>query len=79
MNILTELSINKAAGDDKISPMIIKRCVPELTPILSKFSLYYATRIFPEISKNARVQLIPKEGKRLCGYYRPIALVANIS
>ena len=52
-----------AAGPDSIPPILIKKCAPELAPILSKlFQLSYESGIFPESWKIAKVTPIPKKG-----------------
>lgn len=80
-HILRELDTNKAVGVDGIPPIVLKMCANELAPTLCKiFSLSYEQGVFPEAWKIARVQPIPKKGKKnLPSNYRPISLLSTIS
>ena len=63
---IRKLKSDSAAGLDDIPPILIKKCVPELAPSLSKlFQLSYESGIFPESWKIARVTPIPKKGTHL--------------
>ena len=79
--ILLGLKTNKANGPDGIPPIILKKCAPELTPMLCKlFTISYRSGIFPSCWKTTRFQPIPKKGnKNLPNNYRPIALLSVIS
>ena len=61
---IQNLKSDSAAGPDDIPPILIKKCAPELAPILSKlFQLSYESGIFPESWKIAKVTPIPKKGE----------------
>lgn len=79
--ILLHLDTTKASGTDNIPAIVLKKCALELTPILCKlFELSYKKGIFPDTWKNARVQPVPKKGKKnLASNYRPISLTPIIS
>ncbi|CAG9813842.1 unnamed protein product [Phaedon cochleariae] len=85
---------NKAFGSDGIPPIVLKKCAPELTHVLCKLFNYsyklgifpsnwnysYKLGIFPSNWKIARVQPVPRKGKKtLPSNYRPIALLSIIS
>ena len=79
--ILLKLDTNKASGPDEIPVVVLKRCASELTPILCRlFNMSYKKGIFPSSWKHARVQPIPKKGKKTQpNNYRPVALLSVIS
>ncbi|CAG9818170.1 unnamed protein product [Phaedon cochleariae] len=78
--ILLGLNTNKACGSDGIPPIVLKKCAPELTSVLCKlFNYSYKLGIFPSNWKIARVQPVPKKGKKtLPSNYRTIALLSII-
>lgn len=78
---LQSLNTNKASGLDGIPALLLKKCAPELAPVLTKlFQLSYDSGIFPDGWKSARVQPIPKKGsKTQPSNYRPVALLSVIS
>jgi hypothetical protein len=80
-NVLDHLDSSKAPGPDNIYPMVLKKCAPELSPVLRRlFHLSYSTGIVPSSWKNANVQPIPKKGDAsMPNNYRPISLVSVIS
>ena len=80
-NILYHLDSTKAAGPDGIPPIVLKKCAPELAPVLSKlYSLSYSTGSFPVSWKHAHVVPIPKKGDSSDpANYRPIALTSVLS
>ena len=79
--ILRNLDVKKASGPDGIPPIVLKKCAPELTPILCRlFKLSYSHGIFPDTWKFAHVQPVPKKGKKTDpSNYRPIALISVLS
>ena len=79
--ILLNLDTSKASGLDGISPIVLKKCALELTPVLCKlFSLSYKSGIFPSTWKSARVQPVPKKGKKnVASNYRPISIIPIMS
>lgn len=59
--LIKNLKIDSASGSDNI-PTIVKKCAPELVPILSKiFKISYTSDTFPESCKIARIQPIKKD------------------
>ena len=79
--ILVNLDENKASGLDGIPAVVLKKCAPELAPILTRlFQISYDCGIFPIGWKTARVQPIPKKGsKTLPTNYRPISILSVVS
>ncbi|CAG9812414.1 unnamed protein product [Phaedon cochleariae] len=79
--ILMGLNTNKACGSDGIPPIVLKKCAPELTPVLCMlFNYSYKLGIFPSNWKIARLQPVPIKGKKtLPSNYRPITLLSIIS
>ena len=79
--ILRELNTKKASGPDEIPVIVLKSCADELTPVFTRlFNMSYKKGIFPSSWKAARVQPIPKKGKKtLPNNYRPVALLSVIS
>lgn len=66
-HILITLTVNKTAGPDRISLLILKKYAPDLLTVLFKlFSLYMTTGIVPKTWKTAR----------FLANYRPIILVS---
>ena len=78
---IQKLKSDSAAGPDNIPPILIKKCVLELAPILSKlFQLSYESGIFPESWKIARVTPISKKGdSSQIINYRPVAITSVLS
>jgi hypothetical protein len=76
--ILSSLNTKKSSGLDDIPAIVLKKCAPELAPILTRlFRISCDTGIFPESWKAARVQYIPKKGsKSLPSNYRPISILS---
>src|SRR3978361_723787 len=73
--ILSKLDCNKAVGPDGVPAIVLKKCAPELTPILVRlFTMSYKQGKFPPSWKLARVQPVPKKGRKtIPSKYRPIA------
>ena len=80
-SILDNLDINKSAGPDEIPPLVIKRCSPELAPIIAKlFRSIIHTSIFPDTWKQANIHPVPKKGNKSDpNNYRPIAITSILS
>ena len=78
--ILLSLDTKKSSGLDGIPAIVLKRCAPELAPILTRlFQLSYDKGVFPDSWKIARVQPVPKKGsKSLPSNYRPISLLSVV-
>ena len=76
-----KLKSDSVAGPDDIPPILIKKCAPELAPILSKlFQLSYESDVFPESRKIARVIPIPKKAdSSQITNYRSIAITPVLS
>ena len=81
LKIIRDLKTNSSAGPDDIQAILIKKCAPELAPILSKlYKLYYNSGIFPESWKLARIQPIKKkDDSSKVKNYRPIAITSVLS
>ena len=63
LKIIRNFEINYFAGPDDILTMLIKKCAPELVPVLAIFfKISYNTRIFSKTWKLARMQPIKKKG-----------------
>lgn len=79
--ILQTLNAKKSNGPDNIPAIVLKRCAPELAPVLNKlFKLSYTAGIFPSSWKLAHVVPIPKKGdKSIPSNYRPVALTSQLS
>ena len=79
--ILLDLDTSKACGLDGVPAILLKKCAAELAPVFCKlFTLSYSKGIFPKAWKSARVQPVPKKGKKdLANNYRPISLVSVVS
>lgn len=79
--ILSSLNIRKASGPDGIPAIVLKKCAPELAPVLARlFQISYNRGIFPSHWKTARIQPVPKKGsKAFPSNYRPISLLSTIS
>lgn len=79
--ILKQLNSRKSTGPDGIPAIVLKECSPELAPLLCRlFKLSYEQKTFPNIWKVARVQPIPKKGKKcMPRNYRPISLLPILS
>lgn len=80
-HILCNLDCSKASGLDGIPAIVLKKCAPELAPVLTRlFQISYDSGIFPSCWKTARVQPIPKKGsKTLPNNYRPVSLLSIVS
>ena len=78
--LLLSLDTNKSSGQDGIHAIVLKKCAPELAPILTRlFRTSYNMGIFPENWKTARVQPVPKKGsKSIPSNYRPISILSVI-
>ncbi len=78
---LLSLDINKAMGPDGISPLVLKKCAPELAPIFHKlFKLSLSTGIFPSCWKVSHVIPVHKKGDHsMVSNYRPISMTSVIS
>ena len=80
-SILDNLDTNKSAGPDEIPPLVIKRCSPELAPIIAKlFRSIIQTSSFPDTWKQANIHPVPKKGNKSDpNNYRPIAITSILS
>lgn len=78
--ILDNLKVDKAPGPDEIPPIVLKKCSPELAPILSKlFRLSFFSSTFPNSWKDANIHPIPKKGDHTNPLnYRPISLTSTL-
>lgn len=78
---LQKLDIKKATGPDGVPPIVLRRCAPELAPVLSKlFRLSYTLGSYPSSWKHAHIFPVPKKGdKSNPSNYRPIAITSILS
>lgn len=79
--VLWTLDERKSSGPDGIPAIVLKKCAPELSPVLTRlFSLSYNSGIVPSSWKVAHVHPIPKKGDRSDPTnYRPIAITSLLS
>ena len=75
---LSKLDISKSSGPDGISIQVMKRCAPELAPVLTKlFQISCDSGVCPTLWKNAEVVPVPKRGDPTNpSNYRPIAITS---
>ena len=80
-NIISNLKSSKASGPNSIPTVILKQFNNEISYVLSNlFNLSFSTGVFPDVLKISSVlPLFKKDSKLLCGNYRPISLLSNIS
>ncbi|CAG4916568.1 unnamed protein product [Colias eurytheme] len=78
---LFSLDTHKSSGPDGIPAIVLKRCAPELAPVLTELFRYsYNTGIVPASWKTASVHPIPKKGDQSDPTnYRPIAITSLLS
>jgi len=76
--VLQALDTNKATGPDGIPPIVLKKCAPELSPVLSRlFELSLVKGRCPLSWKSSHVIPVPKKGDlSLPSNYRPIAITS---
>jgi retron-type reverse transcriptase len=79
--IINNLKDKSSAGHDLISPKLLKLCVNELTPIITKLiNKAILENIYPDILKIAKVLPIYKSGdKTILNNYRPISILISIN
>ena len=80
-NLISSLRNGKAAGPNSIPTSVLKHLNKEISIILSNlFNLSISSGFFPDILKTSSVLPLFKKGSKLiCGNYRPISLLSNIS
>ena len=81
-NAILDLDAFKATGPDKIPSIVLKKCSPELSPVLAKlYNKCLAESCFPSCWKSSSVVPAYKnDGERSDpGNYRPISLLPIIS
>ncbi|XP_059053792.1 uncharacterized protein LOC131848053 [Achroia grisella] len=78
---LLSLDVNKSNGPDGIPALVLKKCAPELCPVLTRlFALSYSSGQFPSSWKITLVHPVPKKGDRPNpSNHRPIAIASLIS
>ena len=74
--LLLQLDTNKATGSDQIPAIVLKKCAPELAPVLTRlFRLCLKSGVCPTSWKDTDVCPVPKKGSRSNhANYRPIAI-----
>ena len=81
VGIIVNLDINKASGPDRILVVVLKKCCPEISSILSRlFNFYLAESIFPSSWKLAHVVSVFKSAgdKSQPSNYMPISLISVV-
>ena len=80
LKLLKNLKPNKAAGPDKITPVILQEFRSDLVPILKVlFERYIESGAVPHIWNSANVSPIYKKGdKSAAANYRPISLTCSV-
>ena len=78
---LSSLDIHKSSGPDGISPLALRSCAPDLTPVLTRlFRHSYSVGVVPDSWKSGLIHLIPKKGDGSDpSNYRPIAITSLLS
>ena len=78
---LGKISVNKAAGPDKISGRILKTCKDSLLDIIHKiFSLSFATCTFPRSWKMGEIVPVPKKNlPKVDNDLRPVTLTSILA
>ncbi|XP_059056926.1 uncharacterized protein LOC131850642 [Achroia grisella] len=63
---LLSLDVNKSNGPDGIPALVLKKCAPELCPVLTRlFALSYSSGQFPSSWKTTLVHPVPKKSRVL--------------
>ena len=80
-NLISGLKNGKAFGPNSIPTIVLKHLNRDISTILADlFNLSFSTGVFPEKLKTSSVlPLFKKDSKLICGNYRPISLLSNIS
>ena len=80
-NLISGLKNGKASGPNSIPTIVLKHLNRDISTILADlFNLSFSTGVFPEKLKTSSVlPLFKKDSKLICGNYRPISLLSNIS
>ncbi len=79
--LLRKLNTSKATGPDNIGNMLLKKCAPSVTPVLTRiFNLSLSLGHFPKRWKIAHIVPIHKKGS-VHNYmmYRPVSLLPCVS
>ena len=76
----SHLKIRKAAGPDKISPGLLKKCATQLSFVFTDiFNMSLQTCMVPHCFKKSTVIPVPKKTQPVClNDYRPVALTSVI-
>ena len=79
--LISKLKHGKASGPNSIPTVVLKHLNNEISTVLAElFNLSFSTGVFPDILKTSSVlPLFKKDSKLICGNYRPISLLSNIS
>ncbi len=79
--VLTKLDTSKATGPDNIGNILLKRCAPSITVVLTRlFNLSLSMGQFPKLWKIAHIVPIHKKGSvHDPKMYRPVSLLPCVS
>ena len=80
-NLISGLKNGKASGPNSIPTTVLKHLNIDISTILADlFNLSFTTGVFPDkLNTSSVLPLFKKDSKLLCGNYRPISLLSNIS
>ena len=81
LRVLRKLNTAKSTGPDDVPAVVLKKCAPELAPVLTRlYQISLSVGKCPSSWKVAHVVPIPKKGDRSdpCNY-RPIAITSVMS
>ena len=79
--IITSIKLSKASGPNSIQTKLLKDCIHIFSFVLSMLiNKSFSEGSFPDFLKLANViPIFKKNDKNICGNYRPISLLSNIS
>ena len=80
-NIIISIKLSKASGPNSIQTKLLKDCIHIFSFVISMLiNKSFSEGSFPDFLKLANViPIFKKNDKNICGNYRPISLLSNIS